>query len=213
MVARTIRKVAIIFALLGAAACFALAEGGSKNELGLLLGATVTPRENLTGQSSNIEFGSGMVFQATYARRLTDFRTAALYFEVPFVATPLVDLSSSNVAVPANYAYLFVTPGLRLKFKPNAPASPWISLGGGYGDFEESKQSQDGTAIPRIEASRGTLQFGGGVDFRTPIRILFPIGVRAEVRDFYSGKPDFRINTPGGLQHNLVFSGGLVVHF
>src|SRR6266852_2080514 len=37
--------------------------------------------------------------------------------------------------------------------------------------------------------SGGAVQFGGGVDVRTPIKVLFPIGLRAEVRDLYTAKP------------------------
>jgi hypothetical protein len=47
---------------------------------------------------------------APFARHLSNFHGAALFFELPFVASPLVDLSSSNPSVPANYAFLFVTP-------------------------------------------------------------------------------------------------------
>jgi len=207
------RKAAVLFIFGGLTLSAAQAEKGSKNELGLLLGATVTPTRTLSGQAADVEFGSGLVFQATYARQLRNFHATALFFELPFVASPFVDLSSSNLSVPSNYAFLFVTPGLRLKVLPHSVVTPWVSLGGGYGFFEESKQRQDGTAIPRINAGRGSVQFGGGVDFRTPVKVLFPIGVRAEVRDFYSGVPDFRTTAPGGLQHNLVISGGLVVRF
>src|ERR1051325_3784291 len=206
------RHAAVFFALVAMAVCSANGETGGKNEIGLLLGATATPARRLA-DGSQVAFESGVVFQATYARQLKRSHAAALFVELPFVASPLVDLSSSNVSVPANYAYLFVTPGVRVKVKPDSPVSPWVSLGGGYGYFEESKQRQDGSTIPRIDAGRAALQFGGGVDFRTPIRILFPIGFRAEVRDFYSGKPDFRTDATGSPQHNVVFSGGLVVHF
>jgi hypothetical protein len=207
-----LRKAAVLF-IIGGLTHAARAENGNKNEFGLLLGATFTPTRTLSGQAAAVEFGSGLVFQATYARQLRNFHATALFFELPFVASPLVDLSSSNLSVPSNYAFLFVTPGLRLKVLPHSVVTPWVSLGGGYGFFEESKQRQDGTAIPRINAGRGSLQFGGGVDFRTPVKLLFPIGVRAEVRDFYSGVPDFRTTAPGGLQHNLIISGGLVVRF
>jgi hypothetical protein len=206
------RNTAIFLALVALALSTANAETGGKNEIGLLLGVTATPARKLA-DGATVAFGSGAVFQATYARQLTQSHTAALFLELPFVASPLVALSSPNVAVPANYAYLFVTPGVRVKLKPDSPVSPWISLGGGYGYFEESKQRQGGSPISQINAGRGTLQFGGGIDFRTPVRFLLPIGFRAEVRDFYSGKPDFRTDATGRLQHNLVFSGGLVIRF
>ena len=206
------RKAAVSFVLVALAASSAHGETGGKNEIGLLLGATATPTRKLA-DGSKVAFGAGVVFQATYARQLNQSHGASLFLELPFVAGPLVDLSSSNVSVPANYAYLFVTPGVRVKIKPDSPVSPWVSFGGGFGYFGESKQRQDGSTIPRINAGRGALQFGGGVDFRIPIRILFPIGFRAEARDFYAGKPDFQTDATGSLQHNVLFSGGLVIHF
>jgi hypothetical protein len=59
-----------------------------------------------------------------------------------------------------------------------------------------------------------TAQFGGGVDVRTRLKLLFPIGLRGEVRDFYTlGTPSFGVPVQRSEQHNVVVSGGLVVHF
>ena len=38
-------------------------------------------------------------------------------------------------------------------------------------------------------------------------------GLRGEVRDFYTAVPQYRVLTESGSQHNVVFSGGFVVHF
>jgi hypothetical protein len=43
--------------------------------------------------------------------------------------------------------------------------------------------------------------------------LWFPIGLRAKVRDFYTAKPDYNVNTGGGFQHNIALSGGIVLHF
>jgi hypothetical protein len=40
-----------------------------------------------------------------------------------------------------------------------------------------------------------------------------PIGLRAEVRDFYSGSPNYGQTVQGDLQHNVVFTSGLLVKF
>lgn len=185
----------------------------SKNEIGLLLGGTVTPALGTAAQNSRVEIGSGFTFQATYARRLVDARAAGLYFEIPLLATPLQDVTSSNGLSPANYASLFITPGVRLKLAPEAAFSPWFSVGGGYARFDESALRLDGSPNTSRGTNRGAIQFGGGVDLRTPVRILFPVGLRVEVRDLYSDKPNYNGVVDSGFQHNLVFSGGLVVHF
>jgi len=191
------------------------AQDDRANEVGLLLGAVVTPDLTLSSPpGGRTEFAAGLTFQATYARRLARFPLAQLSLEIPFLAAPSVDVRSSNVDVPSEYASLFITPGLRVKLAPEAALSPWFSVGGGYARFREADQRQDNTPNPgRIGRNTGALQFGGGVDIRTPVSILFPISLRLEVRDVYSGKPTYNTDTGGSFQHNVVFSGGFVVHF
>ena len=56
--------------------------------------------------------------------------------------------------------------------------------------------------------------FGGGIDVGTRVKLVFPIGLRGEFRDFYTlGNPSFGVPVLRSDQHNLVVSGGLVVHF
>ena len=184
-----------------------------KNELALLLGATRTPRVEIAGAGSSIGVGTGITFQVTYARQLHQTEALTWYVEFPALAIPLQDLSSTIGATPLNYDSFFVAPSLRLRFGSKASVSPWVSAGGGYALFDESAQRRDGSHNVTRGTSTGTLQFGGGVDVHTPIRVLVPIGLRVEIRDFYSGKPAYNLNTGGGLQHNVVFSGGLVLTF
>jgi hypothetical protein len=61
--------------------------------------------------------------------------------------------------------------------------------------------------------STGALQFGGGLEDRTLIKVFVPVARRAEVRDFYPGKPAYNMGTSGTLQHHLGFLGGLVQSF
>jgi len=39
-----------------------------------------------------------------------------------------------------------------------------------------------------IHRNVGTAQFGGGTDVHTRLKLLFPIGLRGEVRDYYTLK-------------------------
>jgi hypothetical protein len=189
------------------------AQTSGKNELAFLLGATRTPSIAIAGNASSIEVGSGLTLQLTYARQLAETGTLAWYLEFPAVAIPLQDVNNGIGATPTNYDSFFVAPSLRFKFRPREGISPWLSAGGGYALFDESAERRDGTHNVTRGTSTGTLQFGGGIDVRTPVKVLFPIGLRAEVRDFYTGKPTYNVNTVGGLQHNVVFSGGLLVTF
>jgi hypothetical protein len=192
----------------------AYGQDNRKNEIGLLLGGTFTPALDIAGPGANrLEIGSGITFQLTYARQLTAARSIALYFEVPALAILLQDITSSNGSIPRNYDSFFVTPGLRVKLAPSQHVSPWLSAGGGYALFDESANRMDGTHNTTRGTSGGALQFGGGVDIRTPIKVLFPIGLRAEVRDLYTAKPNYNVSTGGGFQHNVALSGGIVLDF
>jgi hypothetical protein len=79
-----------------------------------------------------------------------------------------------------------VTPSLRSQFMSDAPASPRLSGGFGYGLYEGSSVLQNGVVNTEIHRNVATAQFGGGIDVRTPLKLLFPIGLRGEVRDFYT---------------------------
>ena len=96
----------------------------------------------------------------------------------------------------------------------HAPASPWPFGGFGYRLYEGISVLQNGSANAEIHRSVATAQFGGGIDVRTRLKLLFPIGFRGEVRDFYTlNTPSFGVPVQRTQQHNVVVSGGLVVHF
>jgi hypothetical protein len=60
----------------------------------------------------------------------------------------------------------------------------------------------------------GTLEFGGGVDTGTVHRLWkIPLGFRLEVRDFYAGRPNYNLPLSGSMQHNVAFTGGMLIMF
>jgi hypothetical protein len=210
-----LRTTAVLIMTFAIAASIAHAQETRANEVGLLLGGAVTPSLTITSAGGgSIQFGSGLTFQATYARHLANLPMARLSLEVPLLAAPSVKTNSTNGRIPSEFASLFITPGLRVALAPEAILSPWVSVGGGYARFDESKRLLNGSPnTGRIGRNTGAFQFGGGADIRTPANILLPISLRIEVRDVYSGKPTYDTDTGGGFRHNVVFSGGFVVHF
>ena len=73
---------------------------------------------------------------------------------------------------------------------------------------------QNGVTNTEIHRNVATAQFGGGIDVRTLLKLLFPIGLRGEVRDYYTLKtPRFGVPVQRREQHNVIVSAGLVVHF
>lgn len=181
----------------------------SRNDVGLLLGGNIVPTS-----ATDLNIGSALTYQATYAHRFTD-GAVAFGFEVPFAATPSQDVRSGSPFAPRNYASLFLTPGLRVTFVPKAAISPWVSVGGGYARFAESHTLVTGAPNTfKTATNAGALQYGGGVDFKTPINlVVVPLVFRAEIRDFYSGQPQLNVVRPGTGQHNVIVSGGFVVRF
>jgi hypothetical protein len=183
--------------------------GQSKNELGLLLGGSIVPTS-----TTGLSIDSGLVYQATYARRFIGNGGIGFEFEVPFIAIPSQDVESNFPTVPRNYASIFITPGFRVRFVPHSKISPWASVGGGYARFDESSTLVTGVPNPfKTGTNKGALQYGGGADFKTPFHILIPVILRAEVRDFYTGQPRLNIVRSGSGQHNVIISGGIVLRF
>jgi hypothetical protein len=80
--------------------------------------------------------------------------------------------------------------------------------------LETSALFNNGAPNPAINRNTGTAQFGGGVDIRTPLHLLFPISLRAELRDYYAvGAPNYGTSLRQQGQHDIVPAGGFVIHF
>jgi hypothetical protein len=192
---------------------FCVTARAQKNEVGLLLGVTLPNTQTTEPLSPSLDIKRGLTYQATYARRLLDAQLAVLELEVPFVATPSIDVRGPIPIAPSKYAYLFLTPGLRVRALPHAVISPFASIGGGYGRFRESDTAISGSPnVGRKGTNRGAWQFGGGADLKF-ISIIVPLSLRGEIRDFYSGHPNFNVGLRDEKQHNVVVSGGIVLHF
>lgn len=133
MEGRLFTKISLTLACLAFALAESQAQTNRKNELGLLLGATVTPELKASAPTpANLEIGSGITFQLTYARQLSKGRNTSVYLEVPALAVPLQSIKTSLASAPRNYDSFFIAPGLRVKLVPDARISPWLSAGGGY---------------------------------------------------------------------------------
>lgn len=190
----------------------------SKNEIGLVIGATLTPSVGLES-GGVIDLNSSLALGAEYDRRLFGHRTA-VYAGLDFLASPNdVHASQPPSNVSPEYAYLFLTPHVRVKFNADRAIQPWLLFGGGYADFAPAQPRSGGVNVAG-HGNSNTFEFGGGVDTKPLIHLKglpligsLPIGARAEVRDFYSGQPDYGVTTTSSRQNNVVFTGGLVLHF
>jgi hypothetical protein len=160
--------------------------------------------------SGTLKQGNGTALQANYAYRLIRGSGASLYIQTHLLANGQRAFQSTVPAATTDVATLYMTPGFRIKFLPDGFVSPWAEVGGGYALYEQSKLRVDGAPndAPRF-LHRGALVFGGGAD----TRLWRFVGLRVEVRDFYSGNPAFNVPVSGSGQHNLVIGGGFVLRF
>jgi hypothetical protein len=219
-------KIQTLFGLFMAVAFLSVpALAQEKNEVGLVIGGIVTPNQTLSPGASligpggtvlpnrDITLNTSLTLGAEYDRAIILRQRFAIDGGVDFLASPFdVKLSQQTQNAIGQYAFIFLTPHVRVKFHPAGAFSPWLSFGGGYARFLEKAP----TAAPSFKpgTNTGTFVFGGGVDTRTVIRVLkIPIGFRIEVRDFYSGLPNYNQKVTGSLQNNLAFTGGLLIRF
>lgn len=121
--------------------------------------------------------GPGFSWQANFGRRVVDFKAASLYVELP-VSGAIARSTPASFPVSNQFSSIFLTPSAQVKFLPGAGISPFASVGGGVAHFQNSTGGSSGTT--------GALQVGGGLDFKTPLPRM---SVRAEVRDYITGRP------------------------
>jgi hypothetical protein len=83
-------------------------------------------------------------------------------------------------------------------------------LGAGFGHFSESKELLYGGVNPGKSTTGFVLQSGFGLD----VKAWRKLSIRGEVRDFWSGEPDFPLAPTGkSRQHNFFVGGGAFWRF
>jgi hypothetical protein len=186
--------------ILVAAAIVVAPARAQKHELAFSLGGI--PDQTRSFQSpatGKVQISSGRSFGINFARGLVHSDVAALYGEIEFVAIPNRSVTAANALVPQNYASLYLAPGLRLKLFPHRRLAPWIAAGGGYALYQQSEKLSNGQEAANRFVHRGVFDLGGGLDYR----VLPLIGLRGEVRDFFSGNPNLGTSLGSSTQHNV----------
>ena len=97
-----------------------------------------------------------------------------------------------------------------MKFLPASRVSPYVLVGGGYADYEQSTTLINGQPnLASRELARGVFDFGAGVD----VRMWRFVALRGEARDYYTGSPGYNVATISGGQQNIVATGGFVLRW
>jgi hypothetical protein len=157
-----------------------------------------------------IRSGKGLTFEVNYARVLLATPIYSVSGEVPAAFNLDEKLNSGGPVVPTSYQEIFVTPAVRVNLFPATAVSPWVSFGGGFGHFSENKNLIYYGTNPGGSSSTGVIQGGFGLD----VRVWKKFSIRGQVRDFFSGTPDFPLADTGkSRQHNYFVGGGVIWHF
>jgi opacity protein-like surface antigen len=186
-----------------------------KNELGGILGRTFISNQGIRNASvpSVIAFGKGLTFDVDYTRRFLVTPLYALSGEVVFAYNPDEDLNAGsfgNAIVPPDMKELFITPAARVNLFPTTAVSPWVSVGAGFGHFSQASSLIYGGSNPGKSTTSGVLELGLGLDVKLSKRVY----IRGQVRDFWSGEPDFPLADTGkSRQHNFFVGGGAYWRF
>ena len=160
-----------------------------------------------------IHFGKGLSFEAEYSYTFFVTPIYSISGELPFMYDHDMKLNAGAygfAVVPQSLKAMFLTPAARVNLFPTTAVSPWISLGAGFGHFSESSMLVYGGDNPGKSTTGFALEGGLGLD----VKVWRKLSIRGEVRDFWSGEPDFPLAPTGkSRQHNYLVGGGAFWRF
>jgi hypothetical protein len=187
-----------------------------KNEVGGMLGRIFISNQGITGgtdPSTIIAFGKGLSVEGEYARRFLVTPIYAVSGEAVLLYNHDEDINGGaylNAVVPPQLSELFVTPAARVNLFPTTAVSPWVSFGAGFGHIGQPSTLIYGGANPGKSTTSGVIEGGFGLD----VKVWKKLSIRGEVRDFWSGEPDFPLAPAGkSRQHNYFVGGGAFWRF
>lgn len=186
-----------------------------KNELGGIIGRTFISDQGikLAIPHPTIAFGKGLTFEGEYSRFFLVAPIYSISGEVLVAYNHDIDVNGGAylfAVVPPDMKSLFVTPAARVNLFPTTAVSPWVSLGAGFGHFTQASTLVYGGTNPGKSTTGFVLQGGVGLD----VKVWKKLSIRGEVRDFWSGEPDFPLAPTGKTrQHNFFVGGGAFWRF
>lgn len=180
-----------------------------KNEIGGLLGRTFISDQGIKGATyfdPTIHFGKGLSFGGEYGHKFLVTPIYSISGEGVVVYNYDEDLNAGqygHAVVPTDIKSFFATPAVRANLFPTTAVSPWVSLGAGFGHFSQSK-ALDYSGVNTGKSTTGFVLEGGlGLD----VRAWKQLSIRGEVRDFWSGEPDFPLAPTGKTRMHNFFVG------
>jgi hypothetical protein len=187
-----------------------------KNEIGFIIGRTFVSDQGIQGATYSdpiIHTGKGLSFEGEYAYRFWVTPLYSISGELAGMDNTQAKLNAGGygaAVVPVSYSAFFITPAARVNLFPTNAVSPWVSFGAGFGHFSESKNLDYGGTNPGTSSTGAVIEGGLGLD----VRVWSKLHMRGEVRDFWSGEPNFPLAPTGhSRQHNYFVGGGAFWRF
>ncbi len=187
-----------------------------KNEIGGVIGRTFISDQGIQDAGLPdpiIHSGKGLTIEGEYARRFLVTPIYAISAEGLLMYNHQEKLNAGayvNAVVPQSYKELFVAPAVRVNLFPTTAVSPWVSVGVGFGHIGESAGLDYGGVNPGKSTTSAVIEGGLGLD----VKVWRKLSMRGEVRDFWSGEPDYPLAPTGrSRQHNYFVGGGAFWRF
>jgi hypothetical protein len=184
-----------------------------KQQLGVFFGGNLAQSravQNAPGETVQISAAYAAGLHYEHALRRSQYSKLSIEGELT-VVPPRVVPSVAEV-VPRNYSALYLTPGVRLEFFPEARWSPWIAAGGGYDLFLQSHVLTNGQKYSVHVKNGAAFDYGAGLDVGVwrGSGSTWAVKLFGQVRDFVSGNPELNVPLQSGVQHTVIASGGIL---
>lgn len=172
------------------------------------------PGSTSSSGNQTITDSTGAAFLLNAGGNFINLAAVAIGWEIPVLFQGMERNTVS--AVPTGGTVTFretnnwtLTPGLRLRFAPVSPITPWISAGGGVISWERS------TIVANMPTTSNTsygpsISVAGGVDWKLARFLL----VRGEVRNYWNSTGEGPLGIfQGDYRSNLLILGGVGIRF
>jgi|SRR5579863_7086564 len=187
-----------------------------KNELSGVYGVHFVSNQGIhgyTGANPVIASGNSSTIEAVYARQFLVEPAYSISAEGIFAFVPDQDLNAGGYQkgiVPSDLKQYFVVPAAKVSIFPTTAVSPWVSFGVGVGHISQSSTLVYGGANPGRATTSAVIE--GGFGFQ--VKVWSRLGLRADVRDFWGGEPDYPLAPTGKTrQHNFLVGVGVYWRF
>jgi hypothetical protein len=176
------------------------------NQVAGIIGRTFISDQSVPGAGDKVRFGHALSYEGNFSHSFFNLGIVSLGVEVPFVFSPTNNLKFSTFdAVPKDFSAYYITPAARATLFPSTAFNPWVSVGGGVAHFNPNSTLQFGGTNPTGSSNSAVFQVGVGLD----VRILGPLKLRGEFRDFNTKEAPINVNLNN--RYSYFFAGGGVV--